>query len=64
MPWPIYSNWTDEDLHAVVMYLRQVKPVVHRIPPPVSPAVLTDPAAYEEDYGGADYGAQDTTPAP
>lgn len=55
MPWSVWGNWTDEDLHAVVVYLRHLKPVPHRIPPPV-PATLTDPMATEEDYGGADYG--------
>lgn len=54
MPWPGYSNWTDEDLHAVVVYLRQTKAISHRIPQPVPPA-FTDPAAVEEDYAGRDY---------
>jgi hypothetical protein len=33
MPWSQFSNWTDEDLHAVVVYLRHIKPVRHEIPP-------------------------------
>lgn len=57
MPWPFFSNWTDEDLHAVVMYLRHMRPIVHKIPAPAQ-AILTDPAAFEEDYGGKDYAAQ------
>lgn len=64
MPWPAYSNWTDEDLHAVVVYLRHLKPVTHRIPPPAPAGALTDPAAYEEGYAGSDYAAQGTNPAP
>jgi hypothetical protein len=32
MPWAIYSNFTEEDLHAVVVYLRHLKPVFHGIP--------------------------------
>lgn len=56
MPWPAYSQWTDEDMHAVVVYLRHTAPVVHRIPKPAE-ASFTDSAAYEEDYGGADYAA-------
>jgi hypothetical protein len=56
MPWPAFSHWTDEDMHAVIVYLRHTTPIVHRIPKP-SPASLTDPAAIEEDYGGADYAA-------
>jgi hypothetical protein len=34
MPWAQFSNWSDEDLHAVVVYLRHIKPVRHEIPPP------------------------------
>jgi hypothetical protein len=33
MPWAQFSNWSDEDLHAVVVYLRHIKPVRHEIPP-------------------------------
>jgi Cytochrome C oxidase, cbb3-type, subunit III len=56
MPWPGFSHWTDEDMHAVVVYLRHTVPIVHSIPKPAS-ATLSDPAAYEEDYAGADYAA-------
>jgi len=34
MSWPGFSNWTDEDLHAVITYLRHIKPVRHAIPDP------------------------------
>jgi hypothetical protein len=57
MPWPAYSNWTDEDLHAVVVYLRHTMPITHRIPAPTTEVIFTDPAAFEEDYGGKDYAA-------
>jgi cytochrome c2 len=56
MPWPGYSQWTDEDMHAVIVYLRHTVPIVHRTPKP-SGAGFTDAGAYEEDYGGADYAA-------
>ena len=56
MPWANFSNWTEEDLHAVVVYLRQLKPVRHQIPEPVRGSGLTLPGALEEDYGGKDYG--------
>ncbi len=56
MPWPAFSHWTDEDAHAVVVYLRHTVPIVHRIRKP-SGATFTDAAAFEEDYGGADYAA-------
>ncbi len=54
MPWPAYSNLTDEDLYAVIVYLRKTAPIVHRIPKPADP-MIGDPAAVEEDHGGADY---------
>jgi len=40
----------------VLVYLRHTVPIVHRTPKPAE-AVFTDAAAYEEDYGGADYAA-------
>jgi hypothetical protein len=55
MPWPIYSNWTEEDRHAVVTYLRHTKPIAHRIPAPSRNVVVSDPAAYEEILAGKDY---------
>lgn len=55
MAWPALSQWTDEDMYAVIVYLRHTAPLVHRIPEPIANTGLTDPAAYEEDYGGADY---------
>lgn len=57
MPWPAFSNWTEEDRHAVVAYLRRTAPIAHSIPAPVSDAVLSDPAAHEEIHGGKDYAA-------
>jgi hypothetical protein len=56
MPWPAFSHWTDEDMHAVIVYLRHTNAIAHAIPKP-SEATFTDPAAFEEDYGGADYAA-------
>ena len=32
MPWPIYAEWSDEDLRALWMYLRSLPPDVHAIP--------------------------------
>lgn len=34
MPWSDTSNWSDEDMHAVITYLRHIKPVRHIIPDP------------------------------
>jgi len=52
MPWAQFSNWSDEDLHAVVVYLRHVKPVRHEIPPPAAGlAGAIVPEALEVVYG-------------
>ena len=56
MPWPVFSNWTEEDLHAVVVYLRHLKPIHHVTPEPVRGRAITIPGAIEQDYGGKDYG--------
>ena len=34
MPWASFSNWTEEDRHAVVVYLRHLPPIRHEIPEP------------------------------
>ena len=57
MPWPVFSNWTEEDRHAVVVYLRHLKPIRHGTPEPVPGNAITIPGAIEQDYGGKDYGS-------
>jgi hypothetical protein len=52
----MFSNWSEEDRHAVVVYLRHLKPIVHRIPDPVSGNAITIPGAIEQDYAAKDYG--------
>jgi hypothetical protein len=32
MPWASYSNMTEEDLYAIMVYLRHLTPIVHEIP--------------------------------
>jgi mono/diheme cytochrome c family protein len=56
MPWPAFSNWSEEDRHAVVVYLRHLKPIAHQIPDPVSGDAITIPGAIEQDYFAKDYG--------
>jgi len=56
MPWPVFSNWTEEDRHAVVVYLRHLKRIRHATPEMVPGNALTIPGAIEQDYGGKDYG--------
>ena len=56
MPWPVFSNWSEEDRHAVVVYLRHLKPIAHRIPDPAPGNAITISGAIEQDYTGKDYG--------
>ena len=59
MPWAWFSNWTEEDRHAVVVYLRSIKAVPHQIPtPPLADPTFVDLSAVEQAAGG-DWG---TTP--
>ena len=56
MPWANFSNWTEEDRHAVVVYLRHLKPVRHKIPDPtIAPEQLGE-GVIERDYAFKDYG--------
>jgi hypothetical protein len=50
MPWPAFSRWSEEDRHAVVVYLRTLKPIRHRIPQPLRDATLEDDGAAEAFY--------------
>ena len=51
MPWAAYSNWTEEDRHAVLVYLRHLKPVYHKIPDDDLNAVVSQSGAVEVAYG-------------
>lgn len=56
MPWAAFSNWTEEDRRAVLVYLRHVPAVHHEIPDPVRRPAAVPTGALEADYGGKDYG--------
>lgn len=56
MPWADFSNWTEEDRHAVVVYLRHLPPIRHATPEPVPGNAIPIPGALEVDYGARDYG--------
>ena len=51
MPWNSLANWTEEDRHAVLTYLRHAKPVYHGIGDARPHAKLDDPKATEEAFG-------------
>jgi hypothetical protein len=56
MPWAAFSNWSEEDRHAVVTYLRHLPAVRHQIPEPVAGNTLTEAGAVEQAYGMKDSG--------
>ena len=56
MPWAGFSSWTEEDRHAVVVYLRSLPAVKHRIPEPTFEAADLPPDAVEGFFGLRDYG--------
>ena len=37
MPWPMYRNATDDDLHAVFAYLQTIPAIRNRVPQPIEP---------------------------
>lgn len=56
MPWGSFSHLTDEDRHAVVVYLRHLPAVKHRIPDASFEPAPLPPGALEGIYGLKDYG--------
>ncbi len=52
MPWAVWSNWTEEDRRAVVVYLRHLKPVHNKIPEFLPATSPVDSIANETFYGG------------
>lgn len=51
MPWSFTSNWTVEDQYAVLIYLRNLKPVYHRIPDPSAASDIEEPGASDAFFG-------------
>jgi len=59
MPWGAFTHYTDEDLHAIVVYLRHLKPVQHQIPDPdLASTPRINAGSVEEVFGGKDYGGK------
>ena len=58
MPWANFSNWTEEDRHAVVVYLRHLTPVRHQIPNPTNIPEPLESGIIERDYAFRDYGSK------
>jgi hypothetical protein len=60
MPWAELSNLTEEDRHAVVVYLRHLPAIRHQIPDHDPTPAVVQAGAVEQARGGKDYGV---TPA-
>ncbi|MDB5251058.1 MAG: putative lipoprotein [Flaviaesturariibacter sp.] len=41
MPWPLYSQASDEDLRAIFAYLKSTQPVENVVPAPIAPPMLS-----------------------
>lgn len=62
MPWASFSYWSEEDRHAVVVYLRHLPPVYHQTPEPVAGDTIKVPGAFDEEHGLKDYGTSEARP--
>jgi mono/diheme cytochrome c family protein len=62
MPWGAFSNWTEEERHAVVVYLRHLPPLRNQTPEPVLGNFVTVPGAFDEEYAWKDYSIRDAKP--
>jgi hypothetical protein len=45
MPWPVFRNYSDEDLHAIWSYLRSLRPMTNHVPDYLPPPTTTASAA-------------------
>jgi len=62
MPWGAFSNWTEEDRHAVVVYLRHIPAINHQTPEPVPGSAVTTPGAFDDEHAWKDYGSGEAKP--
>ncbi len=58
MPWADFSNLSEEDRHAIVIFLRQLKPVYHKIPDFSPESDQQYNATYARDYAGHQEGTK------
>jgi hypothetical protein len=54
MPWSSFSNMTEEDRHALVTYLRHIKPIKHKVPEWSPNSSATSNLFYPYDYAEHD----------
>jgi mono/diheme cytochrome c family protein len=62
MPWGAFSNWSEEDRHAVVVYLRHLPAIRHETPEPVAGNAVTARGAIQDDHAWKDYGVGEAKP--
>lgn len=62
MPWGAFSNWTEEDRHAVVVYLRHIPAYRNPTPEPVPGNAVKVPGAFDEEHAWKNYGSGVPTP--
>jgi mono/diheme cytochrome c family protein len=55
MPWANFSNWSEEDRYAVVVYLRHLPAVRREIPPPVPGDSVDVPGAIASEHAFKNY---------
>jgi hypothetical protein len=56
MPWGAFANWSEEDRHAVVVYLRHLPAIRHQTPEAVLGNALAVSGTFEQDHAAKDYG--------
>ena len=61
MPWGGYTAWSEEDLHAIVVYLRHLRPVAHAIPDPAPASRLQNRALSKKPTAAATTARRDNT---
>jgi len=62
MPWPAFSNWSEEDRHAVLVYLRHIPAIRHPTPEPVPGTGVATPGVLEQEHLWHDYGTAEAKP--
>jgi len=62
MPWGAFSNWSEEDRHAVLVYLRHLPAVRNETPEPVPGKAVTVPGAFDEEHAWKDYSVREAKP--
>jgi hypothetical protein len=62
MPWASFSRWSEEDRHAVLVYLRHLPAIRHETLEPVPGNTLTRQGTFDEYHVWKDYGIGEPKP--